>query len=89
MKDFDAALKFFGACPKSLPFGDDMGDNVYFISDGDEEKGIYMSDKSTFRNKKFRRKIADSFTELFTDTETQRLFRNYSNYGYDKGGDGR
>ena len=89
MKDFDAALKFFDACPKSLPFGDDMGDNVYFISDGDEEKGIYMSDKSTFRNKKFRRKIADSFTELFTDTETQRLFRNYSNYGYVKGGDGR
>ena len=89
MKDFDAALNFFDACPKSLPFGDDMGDNVYFISDGDEEKGIYMSDKSTFRNKKFRRKIADSFTELFTDTETQRLFRNYSNYGYDKGGDGR
>ena len=34
-------------------------------------------------------KIAGSFTELFTSTEAQRLFRNFYRYGCDKGTDGR
>ena len=48
-----------------------------------------MSEKSLFWHKEYRTKIASSFTELFTDAEVQRKFRNYFNYGYDKGTDGR
>ena len=54
-----------------------------------EENGIYMSGKSLFWDKEYRTKIASSFTELFTDADVQRKFRNYYCYGYDKGTDGR
>jgi hypothetical protein len=30
MKDLDATVDFFEDCPHALPFGDDIGDMVYF-----------------------------------------------------------
>ena len=89
IQDFDDTLNFFEECPNALPFGDDSGDMMYMFIQSEEESGIYMSEKSTFWDKESRTKIADSFTALFTDTEVQRKFRNYYNYGYDKGNDGR
>ena len=87
IKDFDATVNFFEDCPHALPFGDDIGDIVYlYVSDGDDS-GIYMAYKSDFFEE--MQKLAGSLTELFTDTETQRLFRNYYRFGCDKGGDGR
>ena len=89
IEDFDATLDFFELCPNALPFGDDIGDRVYFYVYDGEETGIYMSGKASFFDKQYWKKIANSFTELFTSAEVQRLFRNYYRYGYDKGGDGR
>lgn len=89
IEDFDETLNFFDDCPNALPFGDDIGGRIYLIICDSTEHGIYMTSKSMFWDKTFRRKIADSFTELFTDGEVQRRFRNYYNYGEDKGGDGR
>ena len=89
IEDFDATLDFFELCPNALPFGDDIGDRVYFYVCDGEETGIYMSGKASFFDKQYWKKIANSFTELFTSAEVQRLFRNYYCYGYDKGGDGR
>lgn len=87
IKEFDATVDFFADRPNALPFGDDIGDRVYlYVSDG-ENSGIYMADKGDFFED--MQKLARSFTELFTDPEAQRLFRNYYRYGYDKGGDGR
>lgn len=88
MKDFDATVDFFQDCPHGLPLGDDMGDMVYFYVRNGDDTGLYMSEKSVAFDRDFWQKIADSFTELFTDSETQRRFRNYYRYGYDKGGDG-
>lgn len=87
--DFAETTDFFDDCPRALPFGDDIGDRIYLIICNGTEHGIYMTSKSMFWDETFRRKIADSFTELFTDREVQRRFRNYYNYGDDKGGDGR
>lgn len=88
IEDFDANVEFFSYYSHALPFGDDIGDRVYFyVSDGEDT--IYMSGKAAFFDKQYWRKIANSFTELFTDAETQRLFRNYYRYGCDNGGDGR
>lgn len=89
MKDFDATVDFFAECPKALPFGDDIGDMVYFYVNDGEASGIYMADKSLTWDRDYHTKIAHSFTELFTDEEVQRFFRNYYRYGEDKGGDGR
>ena len=89
MKDFHDTLNFFDKCPNALPFGDDIGDRIYLLFCDSTENGIYMAGKSVFWDKTLRKKIADSFTELFTDTETQRRFRNYYRYGYDRGDDGR
>ncbi len=89
MEDFNETFNFFDDCPNALPFGDDIGDRIYLIICDSTEHGIYMTGKSMFWDKTFRRKIADSFTELFTDGEVQRRFRNYYSYGDDKGGDGR
>ena len=87
IKEFDATVNFFEDCPHALPFGDDIGDIVYlYVCDGDDS-GIYMAYKSDFFEE--MQKLARSLTELFTDTETQRLFRNYYRFGCDKGGDGR
>ena len=87
IKEFDATVNFFEDCPHALPFGDDIGDIVYlYVSDGDDS-GIYMAYKSDFFEE--MQKLAGSLTELFTDTETQLLFRNYYRFGCDKGGDGR
>ena len=87
IKEFDATVDFFEDCPHALPFGDDIGDIVYlYVCDGDDS-GIYMAYKSDFFEE--MQKLARSLTELFTDTETQRLFRNYYRFGCDKGGDGR
>ncbi len=58
------------------------------VCDG-KDTGIYMAEKSLIFDEEYRTKIADSFTELFTNPEAQRLFRNYYRYGCDKGGDGR
>ena len=52
-----------------------------------EDSGVYMADKSDFFEE--MQKLAGSLTELFTDPEAQRLFRNYYRFGCDKGGDGR
>ena len=89
MKDFDATVGFFEDCPNGFPFGDDIGDVVYFYVDDGADTGIYMAGKSVTFDKDFWYKIAGSFTELFTSTEAQRLFRNYYRYDCDKGGDGR
>ena len=89
MEDFDATVDFFADCPNALPFGDDIGDMAYFYLDDGADTGIYMAEKSLIWDKEYWYKIANSFTELFTDAETQRLFRNYYCYGHDKGGDGR
>lgn len=89
IEDFDATVDFFENCPNALPFGDDIGDMCYFyICDG-ENTGIYMAEKSLTWDKEYWHKIAGTFTELFTSTEVQRLFRNFYNYGCDKGTDGR
>lgn len=75
IKEFDATVDFFEDCPHALPFGDDIGDIVYlYVCDGDDS-GIYMAYKSDFFEE--MQKLVRSLTELFTDTETQRLFRNY------------
>ena len=73
----------------ALPLGDDIGDRVYMLIQNEEENGIYMAGKSMFWDKDFRKKIANSLTELFINTEVQRKFRNYYCYGYDRGTDGR
>ena len=79
----------FQIVPMDCPFGDDIRDIVYFYVGDGEETGIYMAEKSLIFDKEYWTKIANSFTELFTDTEVQRLFRNYYRYGCDNGGDGR
>lgn len=89
MEDFDATVEFFQECPNALPLGDDIGDCVYFYVCDGADTGIYMSDKSMIFDPEYRTRIAASFTELFTNTETQRLFRNLYRYGCDRGGDGR
>ena len=89
IKDFDTTVDFFEDCPNALPFGDDIGDMVYFYVCDGKDTGIYMAEKSLIFDEEYRTKIADSFTELFTSKEVQRLFRNYYRYGCDKGGDGR
>ena len=87
IKEFDATVDFFEDCPNALPFGDDMGDIVYIYVSNGEDSGIYMADKSDFFEE--MQKLAGSLTELFTNPEAQRLFRNYYRFGCDKGGDGR
>lgn len=89
MKDFDATVGFFEDCPNGFPFGDDIGDVVYFYVDDGTDTGIYMAEKSMTFDRDFWYKIAGSFTELFTSTEAQRLFRNFYRYGCNKGTDGR
>ncbi len=89
MEDFDATVDFFQDCPNALPFGDDIGDMCYFYVCNEENTGIYMAEKSLTWDKEYWHKIAGTFTELFTSAEAQRLFRNYYNFGYDKGGEGR
>lgn len=89
MKDFDATVGFFEDCPNGFPFGDDIGDVVYFYVDDGTDTSIYMAEKSMTFDRDFWYKIAGSFTELFTSTEAQRLFRNFYRYGCDKGTDGR
>lgn len=64
-----------------------MGDIVYIYVSNGEDSGIYMADKSDFFEE--MQKLAGSLTELFTNPEAQRLFRNYYRFGCDKGGDGR
>lgn len=89
IKEYDAMEGFFADCPNGLLLGDDIGFTAYFyVFDGDDT-GIYMAEKSVDFDKKEWFKIASSFTELFTDAELRRLFRNYYNYGCDTGGDGR
>lgn len=87
IKEFDATVDFFEDCPNALPFGDDIGDIVYIYVSNEEGSGIYMAYKSDFFED--MQKLADSLTELFTDSEIQRLFRNNYRFGCDKGGDGR
>ena len=87
MKEFDATVDFFEDCPNALLFGDDIGDIVYIYVSNEEDSGIYMADKSDFFEE--MQKLAGSLTELFTNSEAQRLFRNYYRFGCDKGGDGR
>jgi len=89
IKDFDATVDFFEDCPNGFPFGDDIGDMVYFYVDDGADSGVYMAEKSMVFDKEEWHKIASSFTELFTSAEAQRLFRNYYNYGSDEGTDGR
>lgn len=89
MEDFDATVDFFADCPRGFPFGDDIGDTVYFYVDDGADTGIYLADKSAIFDQEYWHKIARSFTELFTSAEAQRLFRNLFRYGYDKGTDGR
>lgn len=89
IKDFDDTVDFFEDCPNALPFGDDIGDMSYFYVCDGENTGIYMAEKSLTWDKEYWHRLAGSFTELFTSAEAQRLFRNYYNYGYDKGGAGR
>ena len=89
IEDFNDCFDFFEECPNALPIGDDIGDRMYMLIQSKEENGIYMSGKSLFWDKEYRTKIASSFTELFTDADVQRKFRNYYCYGYDKGTDGR
>ena len=87
--EFNTNVDFFVDCPNALPFGDDMGDVVYFYVNNEIDTGIYMAGKSLTWDNRYWHKIANSFTELFTNTEVQRLFRNYYQYGCDKGTDGR
>ena len=89
IQEFDDSFDFFAECPYALPLGDDIGDRVYMLIQNEEENGIYMAGKSMFWDKDFRKKIANSLTELFINTEVQRKFRNYYCYGYDRGTDGR
>lgn len=89
IKEFDATVNFFEDCPNALPFGDDIGDMVYFLMESSTESGVYMADKSMVWDEEFRIKIANSLTELFVNAEVQRRFRNLYRFGEDKGGDGR
>ncbi len=89
IQDFHDTMCFFDDCPNGLPFADDSGDMVYFMLYENGSCRLYMTEKSTFWDEECRIKIADSFTQLFTDEEVQRLFRNYFSYGYDRGDDGR
>lgn len=89
IQDFDATVEFFSECPHALPFGDDIGDVVYFFLNDGTDTGIYMAGKSLTWDRDYWHKIAESFTQLFTDAEVQRRFRNYYQFGCDKGGDGR
>lgn len=89
IKDFDDSADFFSECPNALPFGDDIGDMLYLMMEDDDGVGIYMADKGDSFDEEGLIKIADSFTQLFTDPEVQRKFRNYYSFGSDEGGDGR
>lgn len=89
IQDFDDNVEFFADCPNALPFGDDIGDMIYLLMQDEDGLGIYMADKTDFFEEDDKVKIADSFTQLFTDAEVQRRFRNYYSFGCDKGGDGR
>lgn len=85
----DNAADFFSEYPNALPFGDDIGDMFYILMQDEDGVGIYMADKSDFFEEDDMLKIADSFTQLFTDAEVQRRFRNYYSFGADEGVDGR
>lgn len=89
IQDFDDNADFFSECPNALPFGDDMGDMLYLMMQDENGIGIYMADKTDSFEEEEMVKIADSFTQLFTDAEVQRRFRNYYSFGADEGGDGR
>lgn len=89
IEDFAEMSDFFETCPNALPFGDDIGDKLYCLIQTSTGTKIYMTWKSMFWDENYRHEIAESFTELFTNPEAQRKFRNLYKFGEDKGGDGR
>lgn len=52
-------------CPNALPFGDDIGDKVYFYVCDGEETSVYMCEKSMRFDKEFWNRVANSFTDSF------------------------
>lgn len=78
------AENFFEDCPNALPFGDDGGDIVYFLMKKRGKIGIYMADKGDVIEPESSCKIANSFTELFTNSKLQQKFRDHYEFGYDE-----
>lgn len=75
------AEDFFEECPNSLPFGDDEGDMFYFFIKERGKFGVYIAEKGGDPEAESRHKIANSLTEVFTNSKIQRKFRDYYEYG--------
>ena len=75
------AEDFFEECPNALPFGDDEGDMFYFFMRRRGRVGIYIAEKGDYSDPESRHKIANSLTEVFTNSKIQGKFRNFYEYG--------
>lgn len=75
------AEDFFEVCPNALPFGDDEGDMFYFFIKKGGKVGVYIAEKGDYADAESRHKIANSLTEVFTNSKIQHKFRDYYECG--------
>ena len=68
--------EFWQECPRMLPFGDEAGDRFYIYGEGPEGVGIYYCEFGCGYYIDSMVKLADSFTELFTDKVAQEKAKN-------------
>lgn len=68
--------EFWEECPRMLPFGDEAGSLFYVYGEGPEGTGIYYCSFGCENYVDYLVKLADSFTALFTDEETQIKVKN-------------
>ncbi len=67
--------EFWEECPKMLPWGDELGDRFYAYGEGPQGLGVYCCEFGAGSYWEEMDKLADSFTLLFTDKETQKWVR--------------